>query len=289
MVQPFYVDYKKIDVCTETGLDRLEFPLVLSVPHSGKVFPQEFFALTNRTLDELRTNEDLFVDELLEPLEKNGIACLKQNVSRAFIDVNRDKIELDEKMFYDYPADKIIFENSRCRSGYGLIHRVCAGGLPIYEEPISYNEVQERIKKVYDFYHKRLNAIVNKCVQKFGFCFLLDCHSMPSKICSIMGDEKKIDICLGDLFSQSCPAEMCENLNKILLNKGYAVSKNVPYSGAYTTFNYCQPRKKIYTLQLELNRALYTTEEKLSKNSSFDKVQKDLCEAVLDFAKSLIA
>ena len=289
MVQPFYVDYKKIDVCTETGLDRLEFPLVLSMPHSGKVFPQEFFALTNRTLDELRTNEDLFVDELLEPLEKNGIACLKQNVSRAFIDVNRDKIELDEKMFYDYPADKIIFENSRCRSGYGLIHKVCADGLPIYEEPISYNEVQERVKKVYDVYHKRLSSMINKCVQKFGFCFLLDCHSMPSKICSIMGDEKKIDICLGDLFSQSCPSEMCEYLNKSLLHKGYEVLKNVPYSGAYTTFNYCQPRKKIYTLQLELNRALYANELKLSKNSSFEKVQKDLCEAVLDFAKSLMA
>ncbi len=289
MVQPFYVDYKKIDVCTETGLDRLEFPLVLSMPHSGKVFPQEFFALTNRTLDELRTNEDFFVDELLGPLEKNGIACLKQNVSRAFIDVNRDKIELDEKMFYDYPADKIIFENSRCRSGYGLIHKVCADGLPIYEKPISYNEVQERVKKVYDVYHKRLSSMINKCVQKFGFCFLLDCHSMPSKICSIMGDEKKIDICLGDLFSQSCPSEMCEYLNKSLLNKGYEVLKNVPYSGAYTTFNYCQPRKKIYTLQLELNRALYANELKLSKNSSFEKVQKDLCEAVLDFAKSLMA
>ncbi|MBR2299901.1 MAG: N-formylglutamate amidohydrolase [Alphaproteobacteria bacterium] len=283
------IDYKKLDIYEEKAMDKLMYPLVLSIPHSGKIFPQEFFSLTSLSLNELRTNEDLLVDELLSPLEKEGVASVKMNISRAFIDVNRDKIELDEKMFYDYPADKIIFENSRCRSGYGLIHRVTSSGKSIYAEPISYTEVQERIKNVYDVYHKHLNSLVNKCVQKFGFCLLLDCHSMPSKICSIMQDETKIDICLGDLFSQSCPTHISDVLREDLLKKGYAVLKNVPYSGAYTTFNYCQPRKKIYTLQLELNRSIYVDEQTFEPNAHFQKVQKDLCNAVLDLAKSLKA
>lgn len=283
------IDYKKFDIYSEKATQQFKLPLLVSVPHSGRVFPEEFFAITNRTLDELRTNEDLFVDELLDPLAEHGISTIKANIARSFIDVNRDKIELDEKMFYDYPADKIIFENSRCRSGYGLIHRVCANGKPIYENPISYIEVQARIKSVYDVYHKRLNFLVNKCVQKFGCCFLLDCHSMPSKICSIMGDDQKIDICLGDLFSQSCPPSISEILCENLKKKGYEVLKNVPYSGAYTTFNYCQPRKKIYTLQLEINRSLYANENKLSKNKAFEKVQKDLCDSILNFANTLKA
>ena len=283
------IDYKKLNVFDESAVDQLSYPLVLSMPHSGTIFPEEFFGMTNLCLDELRANEDLFVDELLEPLAKQGIASIKMNIARAFIDVNRDKIELDEKMFYDYPADKIIFENSRCRSGYGLVHRVSSSGKPIYAEPISYNEVQERIKNVYDVYHKRLNMLVAQCVQKFDFCMLLDCHSMPSKICSIMQDDTKIDICLGDLFAQSCPSYMSDVLRGNLVGKGYAVLKNIPYSGAYTTFNYCQPRKNIWTLQLELNRALYAHEDSLMKNANFERVQKDLCDSVLAFAKSLKA
>ena len=112
---------------------------------------------------------------------------------------------------------------------------------------------------------------------------------MPSKICSIMDDNTKIDVCIGDLFSQSCPPYISDVLRLRLLNKGYEVLKNVPYSGAYTIFNYCQPRKKIWTLQLEVNRTLYANEEELTKNDNFEKVKADLCDAILHFAKSLKA
>ena len=289
MADHIKVDYEKTDICSELGTDKFSYPILLSLPHSGQFFPQEFFLMTKLPLNKLRTNEDLFVDELLAPLVNDGIAMIKMNIARAFIDVNRDKIELDEKMFYDYPADKIIFENSRCRSGYGLIHRIAHAGENIYDAPISYVEVQERIKNVYDVYHKRLNSLISKCVQKFGFCYVLDCHSMPSKICSIMDDNTKIDVCIGDLFSQSCPPYISDVLRLRLLNKGYEVLKNVPYSGAYTIFNYCQPRKKIWTLQLEVNRTLYANEEELTKNDNFEKVKADLCDAILHFAKSLKA
>lgn len=289
MVHSIEVNYKKLKIYEEYATGKFAYPLILTLPHSGNIFPEEFFALTNLSIEELRSNEDLFMDELLAPLQEKNIAMLKMNIARAFIDVNRDKIELDEKMYFDYPADKIIFENSRCRSGYGLIHRVNASSKPIYSEPISYAEVQNRIKNVYEAYHKRLSTLISKHVQKFGFCIVLDCHSMPSKICSIMDDNKKIDICLGDLFSQSCPAQISNVLQKTFSSKGYEVLKNVPYSGAYTTFNYCQPRKKIYTLQLEVNRSLYADEQNLSKNSSFQKIQTDLCNSISDFAKSLLS
>ena len=281
------IDYQKIKVYEEYATGKFAYPLILTLPHSGNIFPKEFFSLTNLSEQDLRSNEDIFMNELISPLQKENIAILKMNVARAFIDVNRDKIELDEKMYFDYPADKIIFENSRCRSGYGLIHRVNASSKPIYKEPISYLEVQKRIKNVYDVYHKRLSTLISKYVQKFGFCIVLDCHSMPSKICSIMDDDKKIDICLGDLFSQSCPLQISDVLLHSFAAKGYEVLKNVPYSGAYTTFNYCQPRRKIYTLQLEINRSLYADEQMLTKNSAFEKIQKDLCSTVLEFANTL--
>ncbi len=281
------IDYSGLSVYTQANENNLSWPLIISIPHAGKIFPHEFLQASPLNIQELRSTEDLFVDEMLFPLAEKGLSIISLNIARAFIDVNRDKIELDEKMFEDYPADKIVFENSRCRSGFGLIHRVNAQSKPIYKDLLSYQEVQQRIKNIYDIYHKRLNFLINRCVQKFGFCYLLDCHSMPSKICSIMQDDSKIDICIGDLFSQSCPIQKSDVLIEALRQKGYQVVKNIPYSGAYTTFNYCQPRKNIYTLQLEVNRALYADEKTLSLNTNFEKLQKNLSSSILEFAEQL--
>lgn len=57
-----------------------------------------------------------------------------------------------------------------------------------------------------------------------------------------------------------------------LENFDYKVSANCPYSGAFITFNYCQPRKKIYTMQLEMNRGLYMAEDVHKKTINFKRL-----------------
>ena len=157
----------------------------------------------------------------------------------------------------------------------------------LYEGLLDYKEVQERLKKVYDVYHNRIQQVIDAALKKFGFCVVLDCHSMPSKICSIIDDRSGIDICLGNLFSQSCPQDMSDFLAGQFWSKNYNVEFNCPYSGAFITFNYCQPRKKISTLQLEINRGLYADEDNLSKNDGFDTVATDVSDAVIALAHNL--
>ena len=111
---------------------------------------------------------------------------------------------------------------------------------------------------------------------------------MPSKICNIIPLSDEIDFCIGNLFSQSCPANMSNFIENGLKQKGYNVSLNVPYSGAFITFNYCQPRKNIYTLQLEVNRGLYSQENLLKKNSDFQRISSDMCEVIIAFAKKML-
>ncbi len=284
----FKVDYGKLSIYQENGTENPLYPLVVSVPHAGQIFPAEFLDNVRLSAQDLRGNEDLYMDEIVRPLTKQGLCVISLNIARAFIDANRDKIELDPKMFYNYPQNKIAIENNRCRFGLGLIHRIDAGNNPIYDGLLSYNEVQQRIKNVYDVYHKRLSRLISKCCKKFGFCLVLDCHSMPSKICGIIPGSPHIDFCLGDLYSQSCPTKVTDFLRQKLENQGYNATTNVPYSGAFTTFNYCQPRKKIYTLQLEVNREIYAQEKNLTKSDNFQKVSADICASVLDLAKYLL-
>ena len=213
------IDYKKMKVFSEYNVEQINYPLIVSIPHSGKYFPPEF--LQNVCFDEktLRRNEDLLVDELLKGAVDFGLTTIKMEVTRMFVDLNRDRLELDPQMFYNYPKEKEVLYDKHCRVGLGVIHRINYRRENIYNGLLDYHEVEERIKKVYDVYHKRLQQLVDKCLNKFGFCLVLDCHSMPGKICTIVDSRKGIDICLGNLFNQSCPQEIDELLG--------IVSKNV--------------------------------------------------------------
>ena len=284
----FRVNYKNLHVLDEVNVKDIKYPVVLSSPHSGHLFPQEFYEHVEVPEKNLHANEEWFVDELIEGAVEAGFSGIFMNVSRTFIDVNRDKMEIDPTMYFDYPEDDNCSGSRRCRVGYGVIHRILENGKNIYDAPISYKEVSERISHVYDEYHKHLSKIVDKVLKKFGFCFVLDCHSMPSKIGSMMLDDRPIDICLGNLFDQSCPSEMSEFFMKSFMNKGYNTLYNTPYSGAYITFNYCQPRKKVYTMQLEVNRGLYMNEKKHTKNKHFQKVSNDINGIIVDFAKFML-
>ena len=235
----------------------------------------------------LRHNEDVFVDELLKGAVERGLTAIKMEVTRTFIDLNRDRLEVDPQMFFNYPKDREILYDKHCRVGLGVVHRINYKRENLYDGLLDYNEVEARLKNVYDVYHDRLLQLINKCIRKFGFCLVLDCHSMPSKICTIVDSRKGIDICLGNLFNQSCPAEMGDLLATQFWNHNYSVEFNCPYSGAFITFNYCQPRKKMYTLQLEINRGLYVDEESLQKNENFYNVADDVSNAVVAFAENL--
>lgn len=285
----FRVDYSKINVLDVFNDDEIKYPLVLSIPHCGTVFPEEFLNAVKTDVHTLRKNEDIFVYDLLKPaIDEAKITAVKLNLNRAFIDVNRAKVELDPNMFFDYPREDIGLNQQRSRYGLGIIHKVTADSLPIYSGKISYKEAEERIINVYDVYHQTLKNLIERTIAKFGFCLVLDCHSMPSKICSIISESPRIDFCLGNLFEQSCPNKISFYVENELVKREYYVSKNRPYSGAFITFNYCEPRKQSYTLQLEINRVIYADENTLEKNVHFQRVSYDLSKVVTQLANFLL-
>jgi N-formylglutamate deformylase len=54
------------------------------------------------------------------------------------------------------------------------------------------------------------------------------------------------------------------------------VGINNPYKGAELIRKYASPESGRYSLQIELNRALYMHEDRFIKNDSFGKVAQDL-------------
>lgn len=283
----FKVNYKDLSVYDEFNTKDIKYPIVLSSPHSGEVFPKEFLAHCALSERELRSSHDCYVTELIKDASNAGMPLISMNISRTFVDVNRDKIEMDDTMFYNAPKRNEI-NSRRCRVGLGVLHRVVYPNKNIYDGLLDYTEAQERIKKVYDVYHKRLTQLVEKCTQKFGYCFILDCHSMPSMICNIMNETKPLDFCICNLFDESCPSELSAHLKQNLEHLGYRAEYNRPYSGAYITFNYCQPRRKIFTMQLEINRQLYMYEKSFNKNNKFQTISQQMSKIIIDLGNFLL-
>ncbi len=284
----FKVNYKKLKIFEEFNTGDFKYPIVLSSPHSGSIFPEEFLKNSCLSAEELRSSEDCFVHEIIRGASDAGIPMIAMNIPRTFVDVNRDKIEIDESMYFNAPKSQDNVGSRRCRVGLGVIHRVVSQNRNIYDGLISYDEAMERIRNVYDPYHKRLKQLVDACQKKFGFCLLVDCHSMPSKICNILDENQPVEFCVCTLFDESCPTEMSQFFANELKKGNYRVEFNRPYAGAFITFNYCQPRKKLFTLQLEINRNLYMDEVNYSKNLQFQSISIHISQSLSALGKFLL-
>lgn len=284
----FKVNYKKLNIFDEFNTKEFRYPIVLSSPHSGCLFPEEFLKNSRLSEAELRSSEDCFVNEIIRGASDAGIPMISMNIPRTFVDVNRDKIEIDESMYFNAPKTQDNVGSRRCRVGLGVIHRVVSQNRNIYDGLISYDEAMERIKNVYDPYHKRLKQLVDACQKKFGFCLLVDCHSMPSKICNILDENQPVEFCICTLFDESCPTAMSEFFGHELGKQNHRVEFNRPYAGAFITFNYCQPRKKLFTLQLEINRSLYMDENVYKKNACFQSISNHVSQSLTALGKFLL-
>ena len=104
-------------------------------------------------------------------------------------------------------------------------------------------EAERRISGVHKPYHHALRALVARTRQQFGFCILLDCHSMPSVGGPLDRDhgQARVDFVLGDCFGTSCAPSVTDIADRSLSGFGYLVTRNDPYAGGFTTRHYGRP------------------------------------------------
>ena len=217
-------------------------PLVVASPHSGSDYPAEFVAASRLDPLSLRRSEDAFVDEIFADAPRLGAPMLAARFPRAYLDVNREAWELDPAMFADTLPNFVNIRSPRVRMGLGTIARVVASGEEIYSTKLFFAEAQERIEALYRPYHAALSRLVEDTASDFGFCLVVDCHSMPSSANGNAGREGA-DIVLGDCHGAACAPRIVETARRYLARRGYSVALNAPYAGGFTTGHYGRPRR----------------------------------------------
>ena len=58
------------------------------------------------------------------------------------------------------------------------------------------------------------------------------------------------------------------------------VVRNKPFAGGYTTRHYGRPSEGVHALQIEINRALYMNEDRITRLASMQEIQAQMTEVV---------
>ena len=276
-------DFMDVPAFEVHGRDQ-HLPFVFNSPHSGRLYPSRFLAMTRLDANAIRRSEDCYVDQLFAGVVGLGVPLLTANFPRAYLDVNREPWELDPRMFAEPLPPFANIRSPRVAGGLGTVPKLVGEGLDIYGARLPFAEAASRIKAVYEPYHECLARLLTRTHAAFGYAILIDCHSMPASIRVADGGVRP-DFIIGDRFGTSTNAALTECAISLLASMGYAVAHNKPYAGGFITEHYGRPAQGLHALQIEVNRGLYMNERTLERTGGFGQLADDMT----DFARDLTA
>lgn len=258
---------------------RMAAPIVFNSPHSGRVYPPRFLAMTRLDHLSIRQSEDAFVDELFARAPHLGAPLLRAHFPRAYLDVNREPWELDPTMFVEPLSERFNTTSPRVAAGLGTLARVVAENKPIYRERLTLADARMRIEGIYQPYHAALQKLLSESLGSFGVAVLIDCHSMPR--IGRHGERAAPDVVLGDRYGTTCAPGLVDLVETIFTAAGLRVARNRPYAGGFCTRSYGRPQHGVHALQIELSRHLYMNEVTLEKTAGFEALRQLLERLIL--------
>lgn len=255
-------------------------PIVFDSPHSGNHFPDD--AQVAAPASALSTSWDAYVDELWDIVPKVGGVLVEAGFHRTYIDVNRNRLDIDEELL-DSPWPGEVKPTASSKRGMGLIRRYALPEVPMYERKLTVAEIQNRLTRYYDVYHHALKSAVDKCHAQFGHVWHIDCHSMKSvgNAMNVDSGQARPDMVVSDREGTTSSAEFTAWVADQLRAYGYRVNVNDPYKGAEIVRLYGAPEQQRHSVQIELNRSLYMRESTCQKHEGFVKLRESLRAFVL--------
>lgn len=257
-------------------------PLLLSFPHSGSVYPDDFGYDQRLPFNVVDYPSDKYVDELFAESQALELSSIRANFPRAYVDVNRHQHDIDETML---DAPELWYGRMQPT---GLLNGTTlfwsrAKEQALYDRKLSLAEAKRRIATCHVVFHQALTSMIETTRRRHGAVVVLDCHSMMKFDTTALGGRVRPQVDIGTRHGQSCDPELAEALIACFERRGYEVGLNQRFSGGEITLRYGWPEIEQHLLQIELRRDLYMDEETRLKNDRFSAIQKDCSEILLEF------
>ena len=239
--------------------ERQTLPVVVDVPHAGEWIPDEVAREMILQDQVLKRDLDLYVDQLWQDAPALGATLIASNVSRYVLDLNRAADDVSPETVQGAQAiDRPGYYKDR-----GVVWRTTTDGAPVMAKAMTPEAFERRIATFHAPYHAALRSACDRVRQQFGYCVLVDGHSMPSRGRSGHTDpgSRRADIVPGDIEGASCAGAISGLVHDHFKLQGYRVKPNTPYKGGFITRHFGQPSERLHAIQIEVNRDLYMDEE----------------------------
>jgi N-formylglutamate deformylase len=268
------------------GRQESALPLVCDSPHSGTIYAADFGHAVDRSA--LRMGEDTHIERLWDHAPEVGATLIHARFPRTYIDSNRSLANIDTSMIdAPWPGPSVPTERT-LKLGMGLIWGQTPSHLQIYDRKLGVAEVQQRIERCWRPYHAALQSACDASVARWGSCWHLNLHSMPSNAYERLGLQarrKLADFVLGDLAGTSCDPTFREFVRQVIRQHGYDVAVNDPYDAEELVRIHGRPAERRHSLLIEINRALYMDEKTREPNVGFERMRTNLGSMLVEIAR----
>lgn len=254
-------------------------PVLVDVPHAGEWIPDEVMDEMVVGGQTLKRDLDLYVDEIWAETPDFGATLIFSKVSRYVVDLNRADDDVSPKTVQGATrVDAPGYYHDR-----GVVWRTTTDGTPVMGSAMSREAFERRIATFHTPYHRAIAEEIERIRQQFGFCILVDGHSMPSMGRSGHSDPgaRRADIVPGDVDGTSCDPVVTRIIERHFKSAGYSVKTNTPYKGGWITRSFGRPSLGVHAIQIELNRDLYMNEMTFTRRPTPMQLLAQTCVGVL--------
>ncbi len=258
---------------------RGDLPVLLSVAHSGRDYPDWLIALSSNGKASLTTLEDPLVDRLVWRALQRGCGAVIARAPRAAVDCNRSEDEVDPSVIDGARRGRV---SARARGGLGIIPARTQQHGYLWRRAITPKQLDERLTQAHRPYHSALDAQLALLIDRFGCALLLDCHSMPPPPAGIA------PIVFGDCRGRTADLWISSEAIAICRKEGFEAGLNDPFAGGHIVERHAQPRSGIHALQLEIDRRCYLDERFSKPGPGFDRVATLIEMLAVELGQALI-
>jgi len=236
-------------------------PVVVSVPHAGRLYPPEILSAARVDRPMLERLEDSWCDLIAASAADGGATVVQALWARAVADLNRGEGQMAPGEVAMPLRAQFSAPGRKERAGLGVVPTRLADCGPLWKRPIDGAALEWRLESFHRPYHAALTEALAAARRLHGHAILIDLHSMPSIPPGQPGHGARIIV--GDRFGGTAGDWLIDLVVASAERLNEPVARNQPYAGGHIIRTHGRPAEAIHAVQIELDRNLYLTNERL--------------------------
>lgn len=232
-------------------------PVIVSIPHAGRIYPPEIIAAARVGRPELERLEDGWCDLIATGACDAGATVVQALWARAVADCNRGESQMAPGEVASPLRAQFSAPGRKERAGLGIVPTRLSDCGPLWKRPIDRAGFHWRLESFHRPYQAALAEELAAARDRFGYAILIDLHSMPSIPAGQPGHGARIVV--GDRFGATAGASLVDLVVETAGALEVPVTRNQPYAGGHIIRAHGQPERGIHAVQIEIDRSLYLT------------------------------